>query len=176
MQEDALKNEGCEKIYRDTVSGVKSVRPGLDSLVEQLRDGDTLVVYKLDRLARSLKHLIQLIEYLTKKGVGLKSLNDPIDTTTAQGRLITSIVGVMAEFERELTVERTKAGLNAARARGRKGGRRPGLSKVAEDKAIVVAAHYQEGNKKVDEIAKDAEISKTTLYKYLRHRGIEVKK
>ena len=110
LQTDALKKYGCEKIFSDVASGAKASRPSLDNLISQLRAGDIIVVYKLDRLGRSLKHLIELIESLTEKQIGLVSLNDPVDTTSAQGRLITNIFASIAEFERELIAERTKAG------------------------------------------------------------------
>ena len=129
MPTDALERYGCEKVFSDIASGAKASRPSLEQLLAQLRAGDVIVVYKLDRLGRSLKHLIELIDSLTKMQVGLVSLNDPVDTTSPQGRLITNIFASIAEFERELIAERTKAGLAAARARGRSGGRPEGLSK-----------------------------------------------
>lgn len=140
LQIDALKDEGCEEIYKDTASGSLAKRKGLEELMGRLRSGDVIVVWKLDRLGRSLKHLIELINELDKKGVGLKSLQDPIDTTTSQGRLITNVFASMAEFERDLISERTQAGLKAARARGRLGGRPKGLSSDAENTAIAAEA------------------------------------
>ena len=176
LQLDALNREGCDKIFKDTVSGSKSSRPGLDEMLNNLRKGDIVIVYKLDRLGRSLRHLVELINDFSDRGVGLKSLNDPVDTTSAQGRLITNLFASIAEFERELIQERTKAGLDAARARGRKGGRPKGLNKEAQSKAIVAATLYQEGQLSIKQIAKQLKISKTTLYKYLRHRGVAVGK
>tara|TARA_R110000744_G_scaffold111651_3_gene209862 strand:- start:226 stop:831 length:606 start_codon:yes stop_codon:yes gene_type:complete len=176
LQEDAIKKEGCEKIYYDVVSGAKSKRKGLDEMLSQLREGDVIVVYKIDRLGRSLRHLVELINFLSESGIGLKSLNDPVDTTSAQGRLVTNIFASIAEFERELIQERTKAGLAAARARGRIGGRKPGLSRAAISKAIVAATLYTEGELSVKEIADNLKISKSTLYKYLRYRNIEISK
>jgi DNA invertase Pin-like site-specific DNA recombinase len=129
MQLLALKKAGCEKIYEENASGIKSDRPILNNLVKELRDGDILVIWKLDRLGRSLQHLVALIQLLINKNVGLCSLNDPIDTTTSQGRLIFNIFACLAEFEGDIIRERTQAGLNAARARGRLGGRPPGLPK-----------------------------------------------
>ena len=174
LQLDALNREGCDKIFRDTVSGSKSSRPGLDEMLSQLRKGDIVIVYKLDRLGRSLRHLVELINDFTDRGVGLKSLNDPVDTTSAQGRLVTNLFASIAEFERELIQERTKAGLEAARARGRKGGRPKGLNKEAQSKAIVAATLYQEGQISIKQISAQLNISKTTLYKYLRFRGVEI--
>ncbi len=139
LQLDALNREGCEKIFKDIVSGSKSNRPGLDEMLSQLRAGDIIIVYKLDRLGRSLRHLVELINDLSHRKIGLKSLNDPVDTTSAQGRLITNLFASIAEFERELIQERTMSGLEAARARGRTGGRPKGLDKEAQSKAIVAA-------------------------------------
>ncbi|MEM6320289.1 MAG: recombinase family protein [Bacteroidota bacterium] len=129
---------------------------------------------KLDRLGRTLKHLVLLVHELIEKGIGLQSLNDPIDTTTSQGRLVFNIFACLAEFERDLIRERTQAGLKAARARGRKGGRPKGLSEQAQKTAIAAEALYKEGQLSVSEICQNLNISKATLYKYLQHRGIEV--
>ena len=175
LQKDALLKEGCEKIYSDKVSGAKATRPGLDKLLEAVRPGDVVVIWKLDRLGRSLKHLVELANYFTENDIGLKSLNDPIDTTTAQGRLTFNIFASLAEFEREIIRERTKAGLEAARARGRVGGRKPGLSEQAKVKARVAESYYKE-EMPVNEIAENLGISKATLYKYLRFRGVEIGK
>lgn len=174
-QKDALREHGCDKIYTDKVSGAKAERPGLDRMLRNVREGDTIVVWKLDRLGRSLKHLVELAEELNQRGVGLKSLNDPIDTRTAQGKLIFSIFAALAEFERGIIRERTNAGLSAARARGRMGGRRPGLSEDAQRKARVAESFYKEGMP-VNQIAEDLNISKATLYKYLRYRNVPIGK
>lgn len=174
MQTDALERYGCEKVFSDIASGAKASRPSLEQLLAQLRAGDVIVVYKLDRLGRSLKHLIELIDSLTKMQVGLVSLNDPVDTTSPQGRLITNIFASIAEFERELIAERTKAGLAAARARGRSGGRPEGLSKEAENKAAAAEALYKDGKLSISEICQQLSIARSTLYKYLRIRGVEV--
>ena len=130
-----------------------------------------IVVWKLDRLGRSLKHLVELVNLLLEKGVGLQSLQDPVDTTTAQGRLIFNVFASLAEFERDLIVERTQAGLKAARARGRTGGRPKGLSESAQKKAIAAEALYLKGELSVNEISDNLGISKVTLYRYLRLRG-----
>ncbi len=124
LQVDALKRAGCERIFQDVASGSKTARPALDELLGQLRAGDVLVIWKLDPMARSLRHLVDLVDDLVARDIGLLSLNDPIDTTSAQGRLVFNLFASLAEFERELIRERTQAGLTAARARGRVGGRR----------------------------------------------------
>lgn len=174
MQVIALKKEGCKKIHEEVISGAKSERPVLDNILNQLREGDTLVVWKLDRLGRSLKHLIELVHWFTENKIGLKSLNDPIDTTTSQGRLVFNIFASLAEFERDIIRERTQVGLSAARARGRNGGRPKGLSKEAESTAHAVEVLYKNGKLSTNEIAKKLKISKNTLYKYLRYRNIEI--
>ena len=174
LQIDALKEAGCEQIFEEVASGAKTARPVLDDLLSRLRSGDVLVIWKLDRLGRSLKHLVALTNDLIERDIGLVSLNDPIDTTTAQGRLIFNIFASLAEFERDLIRERTQAGLAAARARGRKGGRPRGLSKQAEATAIAAEALYNEGNLSVQAICEQLSISKPTLYSYLRYRGVKV--
>ena len=175
LQLDALRSHGCEKFFTDTVSGAKSVRPGLDKILKEARPKDVIVIWKLDRLGRSLKHLVELVAELNQRNIGLRSLNDPIDTTTAQGRLVFNIFASLAEFEREIIRERTNAGLVAARARGRVGGRKPGLDEDAQRKARIAASYYEEGMP-VNQIAKDLDISKATLYKYLRFRKVEIGK
>ena len=174
MQLDALSKAGCEQIFQEKASGVKSERPELLAMQQILRKGDVIYIYKLDRLGRSLKHLLELTSDFEKQGVGLVSLNDHIDTTTAQGRLIFNIFASLSEFERDLIRERTKSGLEAARARGRKGGRSRGLSKEAERTAMLAQTLYNERKLGVDAIAKELLISKMTLYKYLRHRGVKI--
>ena len=124
LQIDALKRAGCERIFQDVASGSKTARPALDELLGQLRAGDVLVIWKLDRMGRSLRHLVDLVGDLVARDIGLLSLNDPIDTTSAQGRLVFNLFASLAEFERELIRERTQAGLTAARARGRAGARK----------------------------------------------------
>ena len=172
MQVDALKKAGCEQIHEEIASGVKTARPILDEVMRNIRAEDTLVVWKLDRLGRNLAHLIQLTTKLTEKKAGFISLNDPVDTTTAQGRFAFGIFASLAEFERELIRERTQAGLKSARARGRKGGRPKGLSQSAIDKAAAAEALYREGSISVKKIAEQLNISKTTLYFYLRQRNV----
>ncbi|STX88299.1 recombinase family protein [Legionella feeleii] len=174
LQVDALKEAGCVQIHEEIASGAKTARPVLDEIMRNLREGDTLVIWKLDRLGRNLAHLIRLTTQLIEKKVGLVSLNDPIDTTTAQGRLIFGIFASLAEFERELIRERTQAGLNSARARGRKGGRPKGMSKAAMEKAAIAEALYKNGSIPVKKIAQQLDISKTTLYLYLRSRNVVI--
>jgi DNA invertase Pin-like site-specific DNA recombinase len=174
LQLDALHHEGCEPIYQEQVSGAKTDRPELDKALAYLRAGDTLVIWKLDRLGRSLTHLIDVVTALMAKGVGLKSLHDPIDTTTAQGRFIFNVFASLAEFERDLIQERTKAGLQAARARGRTGGRPKGLSAEAEEKALAAETLYRARQLSANQIAKRLGIAKRTLYSYLRHRGVAI--
>jgi DNA invertase Pin-like site-specific DNA recombinase len=164
LQNDALQKAGCEKIYSDHLSGAAPERPGLATVFDVLRPGDTLVIWRLDRLGRSLKHLIQLIEELEKRKVGLKSLQENIDTTTAGGRLVFHLFGALAEFERNLIRERTQAGVNAARARGRHGGRPKLLEPNKRDLTIRL---YQERKHSVAEICTMMSISKSTLYNYL---------
>lgn len=174
LQLDALKAAGCERVYQDVASGAKTARPALDELMGQLRAGDVLVIWKLDRMGRSLKHLVELVGRLMERKVGLLSLNDPIDTTSAQGRLVFNLFASLAEFERELIRERTNAGLTAARARGRVGGRPKGLSPQAEATALAADTLYRERKLSVAAIAQKLHVSKSTLYSYLRHRGVEI--
>jgi DNA invertase Pin-like site-specific DNA recombinase len=174
LQEDALKKVGCEQIFKEVASGARTVRPVLEDLLSRLRFGDVLVIWKLDRLGRSLQHLVTLANNLLERQVGLISLNDPIDTTTAQGRLVFGIFAALAEFERDLIRERTQAGLEAARARGRKGGRPAGLSKQAEATAMAAETLYKEGRMSVQAICDQLSISKPTLYRYLRYRRVKI--
>jgi DNA invertase Pin-like site-specific DNA recombinase len=227
LQTDAQREAGCEKIYREVVSGTKAKRPVLDGLLQEVRPRDVLVIWKLDRLGRSLRHLVELAGTLMERDVGLKSLNDPIDTTTPQGRLIFNLFASLAEFERDLrrlpekkyqdaqdfcsssrsgnrriaglcnccrNAEdgrkdkqagmffdrirlirgRTQAGLSAARARGREGGRPKGLPPQAERTAYAAETLYRERKLPVREIAEKLGIAKSTLYEYLRHRGVPI--
>lgn len=172
LQLDALCAAGCEKIYKEKISGTKAERPELNKLMSDLRKGDVLIVWKLDRLGRSLRHLIDLINGFIEKGVALKSLNDPIDTATSQGRLTLNIFASLAEFERDIIKERTLAGLVAARARGRKGGRPSGVPEKAKTTACAAEALYKENKLSIRQICEKLGIAKATLYKYLRHRKI----
>lgn len=174
LQLDALKRAGCSRVYTETVSGAHADRPELNRLMDTLRKGDVLVIWKLDRLGRSLKNLIEIVNDLLQRKVGLKSLNDPIDTTTSHGRLVFNIFASLAEFERDVIRERTNAGLAAARARGRRGGRPKGLGSNAEQTACAAETLYREGKLSSQQIADRLRISKSTLYSYLRHRGVAI--
>jgi DNA invertase Pin-like site-specific DNA recombinase len=168
LQKDALKKIGCNKIFTDTVSGAKAERTGLNEALEYVREGDTLVVWRLDRLGRSLKHLIETITELNNRKIGFKSIQENIDTTTSGGKLVFHIFGALAEFERDIIRERTQAGLLAARARGRKGGRPKALT---PKKAQMVQDLYRNKENSIDEICKTLNISRTTLYRYIKPGG-----
>lgn len=179
LQIDALKKEGCKSkdIFTEKVSGSKKDRPQLQKMIEHLRKGDVVIIWKLDRLGRSLKELIELVAKFNEMGVGLKSINDPIDTTTSHGKLIFNIFACLAEFERDTIRERTKAGLNAARARGRVGGRPKGLSKEAKSKAEFAAMLYKKRGAEelsISDICERVGCSKPTLYNYLREQGVQI--
>ena len=173
LQVDALKKAGCQTIFREVASGAKAARPVLEDVLSRLRAGDVLVVWKLDRLGRSLTHLVTLTNELMARKIGLVSLNDPIDTRTAQGRLVFNIFASLAEFERDLIRERTHAGLEAARARGKHGGRPKGLAKHVEATAMAAETLYKEGKLSVQAICEQLSISRPTLYAYLEHRGVK---
>jgi DNA invertase Pin-like site-specific DNA recombinase len=164
LQRDALRVAGCERIYEDKAGGAKADRPGLKEALGQLRDGDTLVVWRLDRLGRSLKDLIVRAEELHEQGVGLRSLQESIDTDSSSGQLIFHIFGALAQFERTLLRERTQAGLNAARARGRKGGRRKLLDAKRRAHAVDL---YKSKKHTAKEICALMGISRATLYSYI---------
>lgn len=165
LQHDALHQAGCEKIFTDKISGTVSERPALSKLKEVLRRGDALVIWRLDRLGRSLKDLIEWMNYLEQEGIALKSLQENIDTSTATGKLIFHIFASMAEFERNLIQERTMAGLSAARARGRVGGR---PKKMNESKRKLAVKLYLEKQHDVSTICEMMSITKPTLYSYIR--------
>ena len=166
MQIDELKKAGCDKIFSDVASGAKTERVELQKAFEHLREGDVLVVWKLDRLGRSLKHLIQIVAELNERGIGFKSLKESIDTTTNGGRLIFHIFGALAEFERGIIQERTKAGLNAARARGRLGGR---PRKMNKEKIELAQTLYDSRTMTIQKICKQLRISKGTFYRYIKY-------
>ncbi|MDH3771216.1 MAG: recombinase family protein [Nitrospirota bacterium] len=164
LQLDALKADGCEKIFVEKASGAQRDRPELSAAIDYARAGDTLVVWKLDRLARSLKQLIETIEGLEQREIGLRSLTEAIDTTTSGGRLVFHIFASLAEFERSIIRERTRAGLEAARSRGRTGGRPPALT----DKDLTAAkAMLKDDTMTVEEIAKQLGVAPSTLYRHL---------
>ena len=165
LQMDALEKADCGKIFHDQISGAKTQRPGLDEALAYLREDDVLVVWRLDRLGRSLKHLIELVNSLEERGIGFQSLQESIDTTTSGGKLIFHIFGALAEFERNLIQERTYAGLAAARARGRTGGRPKSLD---VKKTALLYRLYDEKKHSIREICDLVGVSKSTLYSYLR--------
>ncbi len=168
LQLDALKKVGCDEanLFVDKASGVRSDRPGLDACIAALHPGDTLLVWRLDRLGRSMPHLVSLVEELLGKKIGFRSLCDgAIDTTTASGELMFNIFSALAQFERRLIQERTRAGLSAARARGRKGGRRP----ISPDDPRVKTAKrmHKDHGMSIDQICETLKISRPTFYRYL---------
>ena len=168
LQKDALENIGCSKIFTDTISGSTTERHGLDAALSYVREGDTLVVWRLDRLGRSLKHLIETITELNKKKIGFKSIQENIDTTTSGGKLVFHIFGALAEFERDIIRERTNAGLQAARARGRLGGRPKAKSLDNPKKVALAQSLYDNKSNTIDEICKILNISRSTLYRYIK--------
>ena len=167
LQHDALQAAGCEKIFSDKMSGAKADRPGLQAALEFVRKGDTIVVWRLDRLGRSLKDLMALIEGLEQRAIGFRSLQESIDTTSSGGKLIFHLFGALAEFERNLMRERTQAGLQAARARGRKGGRQQKLTPQQIDMGRSLAA---EPKRSVSSICEHLGISRPTYYRYINPR------
>ena len=173
LQRDALLAAGVEadRFYEDHASGKRDSRPGLDACLKALRDGDTLAIWKLDRLGRDLRHLVNTVHDLTKRGVGLKVLTGQganIDTTTANGRLVFGIFAALAEFERELIIERTKAGLASARARGRNGGRKP---KMTAAKLRLAQAAMGQPETKVSDLCAELGITRQTLYRHVDPKG-----
>jgi DNA invertase Pin-like site-specific DNA recombinase len=165
LQLDALKAADCKQTFTDTISGAKAARPGLTDALSHLREGDVLVVWRLDRLGRSLKHLIETVTALHDRGIGFKSLTENIDTTTPTGKLVFHFFGALAEFERDLIRERTQAGLAAARARGRQGGRPRGLDRAKID---MLKKLYADKSNSIEDICKTLRISRATLYRYLQ--------
>jgi DNA invertase Pin-like site-specific DNA recombinase len=167
LQQDALTKAGCTKIFTDTASGAKTERKGLEQALTYVRKGDTFVVWRLDRLGRSLPHLIATMTALEERGIGFKSLTENIDTTTSGGKLIFHIFGALAEFERNLIRERTQAGLVAARARGRIGGRPRALT---PQHIRIAQSLYDDPNNSIQDICRTLKISKFTLYRYINTR------
>jgi DNA invertase Pin-like site-specific DNA recombinase len=168
LQADALTAAGCWRVFTDHVSGAKAERPELGRVLEQLRDGDTLVVWRLDRLGRSLRHLIDVVADLSARGAGFRSVSESIDTTTSGGRLVFHVFGALAEFERDLIRERTLAGLQAARRRGRAGGR-PAL--MTKDKTTTAQRMYDQQELTVEQIARALGVSRSTIYRALNGTG-----
>jgi DNA invertase Pin-like site-specific DNA recombinase len=171
LQIDALLKQGVDikNIFKDTASGVREERKGLDTVLSKLRKGDTLVIWKLDRIARSVIHLSKLIEQFDKEGINLKSIQEPfLDTSSSHGKFVFTIFSAVAQLERDLIIERTKAGLKAAKERGRVGGRKVGLSKEAKQKVKLCKQLYKDKDLTITEICKIAGVSKRTFYKYLK--------
>lgn len=165
LQLDALRAAKCDQTYTDTISGAKADRPGLANAIDHLREGDTLVVWRLDRLGRSLQHLIETVNLLESRNVGFKSVTEQIDTTTPGGKLIFHIFGALAEFERNLIRERTNAGLKAAKARGRLGGRPKAIQKI-DPKTLALARHLYEKNEAPNEqLRAMMKVSEATFYR-----------
>lgn len=173
LQVDALKAAGCDKIFVEKITGTKKNRPELEKLFAQLRAGDVVVVWKLSRWGRSTKDLIELTDRLRELNVEFRCLTMNLDTTTPTGRLFFNIMAAFAEFDRDTIVENTNAGLAAARARGRTGGRKPGLSDEGKLKSAAAKTLYENGNT-IKSITKNLKISKRTLYKYLELEGVKV--
>ncbi|MBA3601926.1 MAG: recombinase family protein [Acidobacteria bacterium] len=167
LQKDALEKAGCEKIYVDEISGTVAKREGLEKAKEILRKGDVLIVWRLDRLGRSIRDLIDWINLLEEEGIGFKSLQESIDTTTSSGKLVFHIFAALAEFERNLIRERTNAGLAAARSRGKLGGRKKSLDTDEQKRAVEM---YRRKNHTIGQICKMMNISKPTLYAYIREQ------
>lgn len=174
LQLDALKKADCTEIFYEKISGTKE-RPELDSALAYLRQGDTFVIWKLDRLGRSLRDLVNIVDVLYKKGIEFRSIQDGIDTRTPLGRYQFALFAALAEYEREMIIERTRAGLLAARERGRVGGRKKGLSPEAKKVAKAAASLYRNNENKIDEICTILNISKSTLYRYLKSENVNIK-
>jgi Site-specific recombinases, DNA invertase Pin homologs len=167
LQVDALRAAGCYRVFVDKAGGTSTARPELDKVLDQLRSGDTLVVWKLDRLGRSLRHLVETVAGLDERQVGFRSLQESIDTTTPGGKLIFHVFAALAEFERDLILERTRAGLAAARARGRRGGR----PRVMTPEKLAVARHMYSKEHTIDAIAKTLGVSRASIYRHSTGRG-----
>src|SRR5437588_5080591 len=168
LQKDALEKIGCSKIFTDTISGATTERNGLDEALNYVRAGDSLVVWKLDRLGRSLKHLIETITALNNRKIGFQSITENIDTTTSGGKLIFHIFGALAEFERDIIRERTLAGLQAARARGRRGGRPKAKTLETPKKVAIAQQLYNDKTNAIADICRTLNISRATLYLYIK--------
>lgn len=166
LQQDALEAAGCYRVFTDTASGAVQTRPELTKVLDQLRPGDVLVVWRLDRLGRSIRHLIDQLAVLEERGIGFRSLQESIDTTSSGGRLVFHLFASLAEFERDLIRERTTAGLAAARARGRRGGRPSLLTKEKIDTARRLYAQQDMTVRKIGEVIG---VSRSTVYRALQH-------
>ena len=163
LQSDALNGAGCDEIFSDVASGAKDKRPGLDRALERLREGDTLIVWKLDRLGRSMAHLVETVNALGARGVDFHSVNERIETATPSGKFLFHVFAAMAEFERDLIRERTHAGLKAARARGRKGGAKPKL----DQEKMAILRRLSRDSHNIDSICSVFDISRRTYFRYM---------
>lgn len=180
LQIEALEKAGCEEIYKEKISGSTRNRPELDRMIQQFRKGDELFVWRLDRLGRSLKNIIDLVLHLSEKGVIIKGLVDGVDTSTMNGRLFLNIMASLAEYERELIRERTNASLQSARARGRTGGRPKGYNKETISKLMIMRSVYKDTTKTPAEIYSPLGLTRATFYRYAKildnHTNEEIKK
>ena len=174
IQINALQQAGCKQIITDQIDGVGKEYPGLETALNLMREGDILVVWRLALLGRSLKQIVDFVNQLRQKRLGIQSLQESLDTSTNDGHLILQIFAILAETERELVRERTRKGLQTARARGRKGGRPKGLSEQATRIAKIAESLYLAREMTISEICVELSISKPTLYSYLRYRGVKI--
>lgn len=174
LQVDALKAAGCEKIYQEVASGAKSTRYVLDDLLKNIREGDILIVWRGDRLARSLKHFISVTAELDQRKINFISITEKFDTTSAMGKSMFQMNAVFAELERNIGIERSEAGRLSAKARGRVGGRPKGLTEKAKTTAKIAAVLYKTGDISIREICRQLNICFRTLYRYLEHEGVEI--
>ncbi|WP_311049664.1 recombinase family protein [Enterococcus faecalis] len=168
LQVDALVNYGIDKLFQEKVTGVKKDRPKLEEMIKLLRKGDSVVIYKLDRISRSTRHLIELSELFEELGVNFISIQDKVDTSTSMGRFFFRVMASLAELERDIIIERTNSGLKAARIRGKKGGR-PSKDKVSIDLALKM---YDSKEYSIRQILDASKLSKTTFYRYLNKRNV----
>jgi len=179
LQIEALEKAGCEKIYQEKISGTTKNRPELDKMIEQFREGDELYVWRLDRLGRSLKHIIDLVLSLSDKGIIIKGITDGVDTSTMNGRLFLNLMASLSEYERELIRERTNAGLQSARARGRLGGRPKGYTAETISKLILLRSIYKDPTMRPEDIYKPLGLTRATFYRYAKildhHTDEEIK-
>lgn len=180
LQIEALKKAGCQKIYQEKISSVTKNRPELDKMIEQFRNGDELYVWRLDRLGRSLKHIIDMVLHLNDKGIVIKGIVDSVDTSTMNGRLFLNLMASLAEYERELIRERTNTGLESARARGRTGGRSKGFTSETISKLLIMRSVYKDLTKSPVEIYKPLGLTRATFYRYAKildnNTNAEIKK
>lgn len=174
IQIDALQQAGCKQIFTDLSDGVGKDQPGLEVALNHMKEDDTLVIWRLALLGRSLKQIVDIVNRLGQKGFGIQSLQEPLDTSTDDGHLTAQIFAILGETERDLIRERTRKGLQAARARGRKGGRPKGLSEKAKRIAIMAESLYLDREMTISEMCGELSISKPTLYSYLRYQGVKI--